>query len=53
MLGIVIDDSFDRKLKKKTSKTRTVSEQLDEDIIKLTSVRRKTLNPKWNEIFIL
>ncbi|XP_046862881.1 BAI1-associated protein 3-like isoform X2 [Xenia sp. Carnegie-2017] len=53
MLGIVIDDLFDRKLKKKTSKTRTVSEQLDEDIIKLTSVRRKTLNPKWNEIFIL
>jgi Ca2+-dependent lipid-binding protein len=53
MLGIVADNSFDRKLKRKTSKTKTVTEQLEEDLIKVTSVKKKTLNPVWNEIITL
>ena len=53
MLGIVTDNSFQRKLKRKVSKTHTVSEQLEEDIIRTTSVKKKTLNPHWNETFTM
>ena len=50
MLGIITDDIFDRKRKRKT---KTVTEQLEEDLIKVTSVKKKTLNPVWNEIITL
>ncbi|XP_028415898.1 BAI1-associated protein 3-like isoform X2 [Dendronephthya gigantea] len=53
MLGVVTDNSFDRKLRRKSSKTKTVTEQLEEDLIKLTSVKKKTLNPTWNETITL
>lgn len=53
MLGVVTDNSFDRKLKRKISKTKTVTEQLDEELIKVTSVKKKTLNPVWNEVITL
>ena len=53
MLGVVADHSFDRKLKRKISKTKTVTEQLEEELIKVTSVKKKTLNPVWNETLTL